>query len=158
LKERFEFWENMPDKDVMDFPIGELTDEQYHDVLTQIGVPERSISLMYNTRSQDVPLGTPFNIASYALLLEIIGKMVNMVPDELISNMGDCHIYLNQINGIKEQLTRTPFDLPKLIHLKNDNFYKSFSQDLSLVNDLSNTDFNLEGYISHTSIKMPLSN
>ena len=53
------------------------------------GVPKRAISLMYNTRSQDVPLGTPFNIASYALLLEIIAKMVNMVPDELITNMGD---------------------------------------------------------------------
>jgi len=69
-------------------------------------VPKRAISLMYNTRSQDLPLGTPFNISSYALLLEIIGKMVNMVPDELITNMGDCHIYLNQIDGVKEQIGR----------------------------------------------------
>ncbi len=69
-------------------------------------VPTRAISLMYNTRSQDVPLGTPFNIASYALLLEIIAKEVNMVPDELIGNLGDCHIYLNQIEGVKEQIGR----------------------------------------------------
>jgi thymidylate synthase len=158
LKERFKLWENLPNKDVMDFPIGQLSDDQYHVVLTQIGVPERSISLMYNTRSQDVPLGTPFNIASYALLLEIIGKMVNMVPDELISNMGDCHIYLNQVDGIKEQLEREPYKLPKLIHTKSDDFYKSLSEDLSLITELQNTDFKLEGYMSHPTIKMPLSN
>ena len=69
-------------------------------------VPKRAISLMYNCRSQDVPLGTPFNIASYGLLLTIIAKMVNMVPDELIGNLGDTHIYKNQIEGVKEQIGR----------------------------------------------------
>jgi thymidylate synthase len=113
---------------------------------------------MYNARSQDVPLGTPFNIASYALLLEIIAKMVNMVPDELITNMGDCHIYSNQIDGIKEQLTREPYRLPKLVHMKTDDFYKSLSNDLSLLTHLDNTDFVVENYQSHPSIKMPLSN
>ena len=54
------------------------------------------------------------NIASYGLLLEIIAKIVNMVPDELIGNLGDCHIYLNQIEGTKEQIGREPFELPKL--------------------------------------------
>jgi thymidylate synthase len=122
------------------------------------GVPTRAISLMYNARSQDVPLGTPFNIASYALLLEIIAKMVNMVPDELITNMGDCHIYLNQIDGIKEQLTRKPYKLPKLVHMKTDDFYKSLSNDLSLLTHLDNTDFVVENYQPHPSIKMPLSN
>jgi len=125
---------------------------------TKHNIPTRAISLMYNTRSQDVPLGTPFNIASYALLLEILGKMVNMVPDELISNMGDCHIYLNQVDGIKEQLEREPYKLPKLIHTKSDDFYKSLSEDLSLITELQNTDFKLEGYMSHPTIKMPLSN
>jgi thymidylate synthase len=67
-------------------------------------VPTRAISLMWNQRSVDVPLGLPFNIASYGLLLEIIAKIVNMVPDELIGNLGDCHIYTNQIDGIKEQI------------------------------------------------------
>jgi thymidylate synthase len=61
-------------------------------------VPTRAISLMFNMRSNDVPLGLPFNIASYALLLEIIGKMVNMIPDELIINLGDAHIYKRTIN------------------------------------------------------------
>ena len=57
-------------------------------------------------RSNDVPLGLPFNIASYGLLLEIIAKMVNMIPDELIGNLGDCHIYTNQIDGVKDQIGR----------------------------------------------------
>jgi thymidylate synthase len=155
LPERMELWEKLPNRDVMDFPIGKLTDEQYHGVLTQIGVPERSISLMYNTRSQDVPLGTPFNIASYALLLEIIGKMVNMVPDELISNMGDCHIYLNQVDGIKEQLTRTLFDLPKLNIDDSVNFGGSIDDFLT---SCTNSNFKVVDYKSHPTIKMPLSN
>jgi thymidylate synthase len=128
------------------------------EVLDELNIPTRAISLMYNARSQDVPLGTPFNIASYALLLEIIAKMVNMVPDELITNMGDCHIYLNQIDGIKEQLTRKPYKLPKLVHMKTDDFYKSLSNDLSLLTHLDNTDFVVENYQPHPSIKMPLSN
>jgi thymidylate synthase len=113
---------------------------------------------MYNCRSQDLPLGTPFNISSYALLLEIIGKMVNMVPDELIANMGDCHIYLNQIDGVKEQLTREPYPLPTLKHMKTDEFYKSLSEDLTLLTHLDNIDFVVENYQSHPTIKMPLSN
>jgi len=111
-------------------------------------VPKRAISLMYNTRSQDVPLGTPFNIASYALLLMMIAKQVNMVPEELITNMGDCHIYLNQIDGIKEQLTRIPYELPT-VELLGD------------VDDISQYEINnivLKGYQSHPSIKIPLSN
>jgi len=121
-------------------------------------IPTRAISLMYNCRSQDVPLGTPFNISSYALLLEIIAKMVNMVPDELIANMGDCHIYLNQIDGIKEQLTRDPYPLAILKHSKAGDFYKSLSEDLSLLTHLDSTDFIIENYQSHPTIKMPLSN
>jgi thymidylate synthase len=69
-------------------------------------LPQRAISLMWNQRSCDVPLGIPMNIASYALLLTMIADEVNMVPDELIGNLGDCHIYLNQMDGVKEQLGR----------------------------------------------------
>jgi thymidylate synthase len=108
---------------------------------------------MYNARSQDVPLGTPFNIASYALLLEIIAKMVNMVPDELITNMGDCHIYLNQIEGIKEQLTREPFELPTL-KIKDEVKWK----EGDCLPYYSPQDFTLENYQSHLAIKLPLSN
>jgi len=69
-------------------------------------IPTRAISLMWNQRSVDTFLGLPFNIASYGLLLEIIAKEVNMVPDELIGNLGDTHLYLNHIEQAKEQIGR----------------------------------------------------
>jgi thymidylate synthase len=68
--------------------------------------PTRAISLMWNQRSVDTFLGLPFNIASYGLLLEIIAKEVNMVPDELIGNLGDTHLYLNHIEQATEQIGR----------------------------------------------------
>jgi thymidylate synthase len=69
-------------------------------------IPTRAISLMWNQRSVDTFLGLPFNIASYGLLLEIIAKTVNMVPDELIGNLGDVHLYSNHIEQAKEQIGR----------------------------------------------------
>ena len=69
-------------------------------------IPTRAISLMWNQRSVDTGLGLPFNIASYGLLLEIIAKAVNMVPDELIGNLGDVHLYSNHIEQAKEQIGR----------------------------------------------------
>ena len=69
-------------------------------------IPTRAISLMWNQRSVDTFLGLPFNIASYGLLLEIIAKEVNMVPDELIGNLGDTHLYSNHIEQAKEQIGR----------------------------------------------------
>jgi thymidylate synthase len=112
-------------------------------------LPKRAISLMYNCRSQDVPLGTPFNISSYALLLMMIAKQVNMVPDQLIGNLGDCHIYLNQIDAVKEQLNREPYPLPTVEILN------------AQVDDIAHyeiSDFELINYQSHPTIKMPLSN
>ena len=72
--------------------------------INQWNVPSKAISLMWNQRSVDVFLGLPFNIASYGLLLEIIAKEVNMVPDELIGNLGDTHLYFNHIDQAKEQI------------------------------------------------------
>jgi thymidylate synthase len=74
--------------------------------LDEYNIPKRAISLMWNQRSVDTFLGLPFNIASYGLLLEIIAKEVNMVPDELIGNLGDTHLYLNHIEQAKEQIGR----------------------------------------------------
>jgi len=125
------------------------------DVLDELNIPTRAISLMFNMRSNDVPLGLPFNISSYGLLLEIIGKMVNMIPDELITNLGDAHIYKNQVDGVKEQLTREPFELPKLVMSNQINFNESVDEFL---NSCLMTDFILENYQSHSTIKMPLSN
>lgn len=108
-------------------------------------VPTRAISLMYNARSQDVPLGTPFNIASYALLLELIATVVGMIPDELITIMGDCHIYLNQHGLVEEQILRKPFNLPKLKVSNVDILNGEF-------------DYELINYEHHPTIKYPLSN
>jgi len=117
---------------------------------------KRHLSIMVNIRSNDVPLGLPFNIASYALLLEIIAKIVDMVPEDLIINIGDAHIYLNQMEGVQEQLTRELFELPKLMIHKTDSFWSNF--DVSLFNHLDINDFTIENYVHHPSIKMPLSN
>jgi thymidylate synthase len=123
--------------------------------LDDSNIPTRSISLMWNQRSVDSPLGLPFNIASYGLLLEIIAKMVSMVPDELIGNLGDCHIYSNQIDGVKEQLTRDSYPLPKLIMSDKINSNEGIDEFL---NSCSVKDFFIEGYQSHSKINIPLSN
>jgi thymidylate synthase len=111
-------------------------------------VPKRAISLMWNQRSVDTFLGLPFNIASYGLLLEIIAREVNMVPDELIGNLGDTHLYLNHIEQAKEQISRESFDLPIL---KTDAKMDGICCNVP-------DDFVLEGYQSHPAIKAPLSN
>jgi thymidylate synthase len=91
------------------------------------GVPKRAISLMWNQRSVDTFLGLPFNIASYGLLLEIIAKEVNMVPDELIGNLGDTHLYLNHIDQAKEQIGRRYTHEERLEELKKamGDFYQT---------------------------------
>jgi thymidylate synthase len=110
--------------------------------------PKRAISLMWNQRSVDIFLGLPFNIASYGLLLHIIANEVNMVPDELIGNLGDTHLYLNHIEQAKEQIRREPFDLPKLkTDAKMDGICCNVPDDFELI-----------GYQSHPTIKASLSN
>jgi thymidylate synthase len=128
-------------------------------------VPKRALSLMWNQRSVDTFLGLPFNIASYGLLLEIIAKEVDMIPDELIGNLGDVHLYSNHIEQAKEQISRTPYGLPT-IEITERNWYqhqlvkerlgpKTFSDKiLSYRPDC----FELKNYISHPKIKAPLSN
>ena len=199
LVERFQIHRKYITEDKLDLVWEMATTEN----LDKLGVPTRAISLMWNQRSVDTFLGLPFNIASYGLLLEIIAKVVNMVPDELIGNLGDVHLYSNHIEQAKEQIgrelrvdervcmcyenpkldltriqegmsddeftkvcdefgiptrTREPFELPKLIHEKTDDFYKSLGDDLSLINHLEISDFVLYNYKSHATIKAPLSN
>jgi len=116
----------------------------------------RAISLMWNQRSVDTFLGLPFNIASYALLLEIIAKEVNMVPEELIGNLGDVHLYNNHIEQAKEQFTREPFKLPKLSI--NDEFWNPKIGIIEQIQHIKPDDFQLIDYQSHPAIKAPLSN
>ena len=116
------------------------------------GVPKRAISLMWNQRSVDTFLGLPFNIASYGLLLTILGKEVNMFPDELIGNLGDTHLYLNHIEQAKEQIGREPFELPTL------NQFPTYTGTKPSIESYVVGDFTLKDYQSHQSIKAPLSN
>ena len=113
-------------------------------------IPERALSLMWNQRSVDTFLGLPFNIASYGLLLEILAKEVNMMPEDLIGNLGDVHLYSNHIEQAKEQINREPFkNLPTL---------KILNTDVDDVAHYEILDFELCGYESHSSIKAPISN
>jgi len=127
-------------------------DREMHKVCDEAGVPKRTISLMWNQRSIDSFLGLPFNIASYGLLLEIIAKEVNMVPDELIGNLGDTHLYSNHIEQAKEQIGREPYELPKL-----GMDYREGEYNKNLTNFVTD-DFYLIDYQSHPTIKAPLSN
>jgi thymidylate synthase len=118
----------------------------------KLNVPTRAISLMWNQRSVDTFLGLPFNIASYGLLLEILAKEVNMVPDELIGNLGDTHLYLNHLEQAKEQIGREPFELPTL------NQFPTYEGSRPSIESYVIGDFTLNDYQSHPSIKAPLSN
>jgi thymidylate synthase len=134
-------------------------------VYTRENNGQRYISLMWNQRSVDTFLGLPFNIASYGLLLEIIAKEVNMIPDELIGNLGDTHLYLNHLEQAKEQIGRTPYELPT-VKITERNWYmhekvkehlgeKTFDEKLKSYRPDC---FELIGYESHPKIKAPLSN
>jgi len=141
LFERKKYWANSISKSVH-------YAEDYDDAdLDLKGVPKRYISMIWNQRSVDVPLGLCFNIASYALLLMMIAQQVDMVPKILTGMLGDCHIYLNQIDGIKEQLRRDVNKYPSptmVIKKAKDIFSYKFE------------DFELQNYESYPSIKMPV--
>ena len=108
-------------------------------------LPTRAISLMWNQRSVDTFLGLPFNIASYGLLLMMIADEVGMVPDQLIGNLGDVHLYSNHIEQAKQQIEREPMKLPTVG--VRDGIYCSSQYDVILFD-----------YESHPAIKAPLSN
>ena len=125
-------------------------DVEMHKVCDDANVPQRAISLMWNQRSVDTFLGLPFNIASYGLLLTMIADEVNMVPDELIGNLGDVHLYSNHIEQAKEQISREPFELPSVVMRKACSILgerEYTTDDITLVN-----------YEYHPTIKAPLSN
>jgi len=123
--------------------------------LDEMKIPTRAISLMWNQRSVDTFLGLPFNIASYGLLLEIIAKEVNMVPDELIGNLGDVHLYSNHVEQAKEQISREPFELPIVKLSSGHNLRAALKGNFDQIDP---NDIMLIGYQSHPTIKAPLSN
>ena len=106
------------------------------------------LSCQMYQRSADMFLGVPFNIASYALLQSILANILNLVPGEFVHTFGDAHIYHNSIDQVKEQLTREPKKLPKLIMPNLDS--------IDALNNYSVDDFVLEGYESHPALKAPM--
>ena len=139
LDERIDYYNGNSD------PLNRSSD-YFHEHMDTYGVPRRSISLIWNQRSVDTFLGLPFNIASYATLLMLLAKEVNMVPEEIIGNLGDTHLYSNHLEQAKEQISREP--MPHLPKLK-----------LSNVDILEGEfDYEILHYHCHPTIKAPLSN
>ena len=141
-KERYDYWWKNNYETGMEYNESNIPnfDDDYY-----TKTPKRSISLMWNQRSVDTFLGLPFNIASYGMLLTLLAEEVGMIPDELIGNLGDTHLYLNHIQQAKEQINREPYQLPTIeIHMS----------------DILNGEFDYElaYYQYHPTIKAPLSN
>lgn len=116
---------------------------------TEDNSTKRELSCSWYQRSVDSPLGLPFNIASYALLTHMIAHVCNMTVGDLVFNGGDTHIYLNQIDGVKEQLQRDPnkYDSPALW----------LNPEVKNINDFTFDDIKIIGYESYDTIKIPLS-
>ena len=113
------------------------------------------LSLMWNQRSVDTFLGLPFNIASYGLLLMMLAKECDLIPDELIGNFGDVHLYKNHVEQAIEQTKREPFPLPDVKLMSNINFKAALNGTLDKIQW---EDFYLLGYQYHPTIKAKLSN
>ena len=114
-------------------------------VMSQFYIHRETLSCHMYQRSADMFLGVPFNIASYALLLSILAEILSLKPKRFIHSFGDAHIYINSIDQVKEQLSRDPKPLPKLIIPNIDN--------LEDINKLTVNDFILENYDPHPPIK-----
>lgn len=108
------------------------------------GKPKLSMQLYL--RSSDVPVGLSFNIAQYAILLSMVAQVSNMDPYELIITFGDCHIYQDQIELVKEQLTRQPLPLSKLW----------LNPEIKSLYDFKAEDISIDDYLYHASIKYPV--
>jgi thymidylate synthase len=128
-------------------PVLDASNDTYNTItLDNANVPRRRLNCLLYQRSLDLPLGGPFNITSYCLLTAMVAHCVNMVPGVFTWSTGDTHIYVNQIEGIQEQLKREPKSLPKLWINPNVKDLFSFTFD----------DIRLEGYDPHPTIKMPV--
>ena len=112
----------------------------------QFYVAQGKLSCQLYQRSADIFLGVPFNIASYALLTEMIAQQCDLIPGDFVWTGGDCHLYSNHMEQVKTQLARTPHALPKLkILRKPANIF-----------DYKFEDFLIENYQSHPAIKAPV--
>lgn len=112
-------------------------------IVFQFYVANNKLSCQLYQRSADVFLGVPFNIASYALLTEMIAQVCGLEAGEFIHTLGDAHLYLNHIDQAKLQLSRTPYELPKL----------KLNPEIKDIFDFKYEDITIEDYVSHPHIK-----
>jgi thymidylate synthase len=114
--------------------------------LFQFYVADGRLSCQLYQRSADVFLGVPFNIASYALLTEMIAQQCELAPGDFVWTGGDCHLYLNHLEQAREQLSREPYPLPRL----------SIRRRPPSIFDYAYDDFEIVGYRAHPHIKAPV--
>lgn len=112
-------------------------------IVFQFYVANNKLSCQLYQRSADVFLGVPFNIASYALLTEMIAQVCDLEPGEFIHTLGDAHLYLNHLDQARLQLSRTPYELPKLV----------LNPEVKDIFDFTYEDIKIENYVSHPHIK-----
>lgn len=121
-----------------------------HEALDELNIPKRTLSCMWQQRSVDVILGLPFNLLSYAILTHMLAQCVNMIPETLIFNGGDCHIYENQIEIFQSKQMCNPineYDAPQLW----------LNPEIKNINDFTIDDIKIVNYQSFPAIKYPLS-
>ena len=113
----------------------------------QFHVAQGRLSCLMYQRSLDLPVGGPFNCAQYALLTHLVAQQCDLEPGEFVWTAGDVHVYLNQLDGVCEQLARAPRPFPRLVIRRRPESIFGYRID----------DFALEGYDPHPAIKMPVS-
>ncbi|MBD1582966.1 thymidylate synthase [Pseudoalteromonas sp. S16_S37] len=114
--------------------------------LFQFYVLDGKLSCQLYQRSGDIFLGVPFNIASYALLTMMVAQVCDLEPGDFIHTFGDAHLYLNHLEQVDEQLSRTPFAKPTM----------TINPDVKDIFSFTYEDFKLEGYQAHPHIKAPV--
>jgi thymidylate synthase len=112
----------------------------------QFYVADGKLSCQLYQRSADIFLGVPFNIASYALLTLMMAQVCELQPGDFVHTLGDAHLYLNHLDQVQEQLIREPRKLPMM----------QLNSAIKSIFDFTYTDFTLQGYDPHPSIKAPV--